>query len=464
MVCEEDAMGLSYYQMDRESVASRNVLALIETGTARYAKITEKKVAPPPVDEPIFYYVASGTAVVEIGSDGRESHTNMGEGYLFRGIWVPRGIPVTWRGNPAAHVAVFVGEHFLDKLFSPTYPAQTLFPVYCPVCWWSDAWEGTQFGLDWNPSRSFFDHFKELQLRVPRISILAMKSVNSDYTNNAADNKNCYLIFAAENNEDCYYGRLVQSCTDCVDCDYIYDSQRCYGSLDCRNCYNTHLSEKSQGCNDVLFGFNLSGCSNCILCTNLRNKEYHIENKPVSKEEYEHKRAEILSSRECIDATRIRFEELKKGAIIKYADLMKCENSSGDYLFNCHDTTRSFDTTNAKESAYVNDALDPIDCYDGNNIYYRPELCYELMGVLKTYNCQFNTYIFYTSNVLYSDSCHNTNDSIGCIGLRKNQWCILNKQYGEGEYKKIKNDIISALRAEGKYGEFFFSGTLAIRL
>lgn len=122
-------MGLSYYQMNQESVASRNVLALLEAGTARHAKIAEKKVAPPPVDEPIFYYVVSGTAVVEIGSDGRESYTNMGEGYLFRGVWVPRGIPVTWRGNPAANIAVFVGEHFLDKLFSPTLPEIILQPV-----------------------------------------------------------------------------------------------------------------------------------------------------------------------------------------------------------------------------------------------------------------------------------------------------------------------------------------------
>lgn len=335
------------------------------------------------------------------------------------------------------------------------YPAETPFPVYCPACWWSDSWEGTQFGLDWDPSRPFFDQYKELSLRVPRISILSITSVNSDYTNNAADNKNCYLIFAAENSEDCYYGRLVQTCKDVVDCDCIYDSQRCYGSLDCRNCYNAHFSEKLQGCNDVLFGFNLSGCSSCILCTNLRNKEYHIENKPVSKEEYEHKRAEILLSRESIDAARVRFEELKRGAIVKYADLTKCENSSGDYLFNCHDTVRSFDATNAKECGYVNDALDPIDFYDANNVYYRAELCYEIMGAIKDYNCMVNTYTFYCANVLYSDSCHNTNDSIGCIGLRKNQWCILNKQYSESEYNEIKNSIVAGLRADGSYGEFF---------
>ncbi|MBI4239910.1 zinc-ribbon domain containing protein [Candidatus Uhrbacteria bacterium] len=335
------------------------------------------------------------------------------------------------------------------------YPEKTPFPVYCPTCWWSDSWEATQYGIDYNPGVPFFDQFKELQSNVPRISILSITSENSDYTNNAADNKNCYLLFAAENCEDCYYGRLVQTCKTVVDCDNIYDSEKCYGSVDCRNCYSTLFSERCLGSNDVLFGYNLSGCSNCILCTNLRNKEYHIENKSVSKEEFEAKKKEILSSRESLRAAQNTFDELKKRACVKFAEVIKCENSSGDYLFNCHDTTRSFDATNAKDCAYVNDALDPVDFYDGNNIYYKPELCYEIMGTIQCYNSMFNTYVFYGSNLLYSDSCHNTNDVIGCIGLRKKQYCILNKEYSQEEFEKLKNDIVERLRQEKIYGEFF---------
>ncbi|MDP2630505.1 MAG: hypothetical protein Q8P56_03800 [Candidatus Uhrbacteria bacterium] len=335
------------------------------------------------------------------------------------------------------------------------YPEQIAFPVYCGECWWSDTWEGTQYGIDYDSSVPFFDQFRELQSRVPRMSSLSLNSINSDYTNCAADNKNCYLISAADGNEDCYYGRLIQTSKNCVDCDYVYDSQRCYGSLDCRNCYNTLYCERCSGCTDVMFSSNLSGCSNCILCVNIRNKEYCIENEPVSKEEYEKRKNEILSSRESVEAARMRFEELKKSAIVKYADVVKCEQSTGDYLFNCDNTHYSFDATNAKDCAYVNDALDPIDFLDGNNIYYKPELCYEIMGCLKTYNCKFSAYIFYCSNVLYSDSCHNTNDSIGCIGLKKNQYCILNKQYAEEEYKKLSAEIIQRLKMEKIYGEFF---------
>jgi len=335
------------------------------------------------------------------------------------------------------------------------YPASTPFPVYCGTCWWSDAWDGTTYGFDWDPSQSFFDHYRQLQTRVPRISILSITSENSDYTNNSADNKNCYLIFAAENSEDCYYGRLVQHCRNCVDSDNIYDSERCYGCIDCRNCYDVLFSERCSTGTDILFGFGLSGCSNCILCTNLRNKEYHIENKPVSKEEFILRKKEILSSREEIEKARLLFEAMKKKSVMKYADIMKCENSSGDYLFNCHDAEMSFDATNAKDSAFVNDALDPIDFYDGNNIYYQPELCYDIMGALKTYQCMCCTYIFYGSNLAYCGSCHNTSDSLGCIGLKKNQYCILNKQYDKEEYERLRTKIVESMKNEGVWGEFF---------
>src|SRR3989344_1296669 len=89
------------------------------------------------------------------------------------------------------------------------YPVGTPWPVYCNPCWWGDAWDGKSFGMEYNPAKSFFDQYRELLNKVPRINLLCITSVNSEYTNNSADNKNCYLLFAAEKNQDCMYGRLV---------------------------------------------------------------------------------------------------------------------------------------------------------------------------------------------------------------------------------------------------------------
>lgn len=335
------------------------------------------------------------------------------------------------------------------------YPAGTRFPVYCNPCWWSDSWNALDYGIDYDPSKPFFDQFVEVRNRVPRIASLVITSENSEYTNNVGNLKNCYLLFAAEDDEECMYGRLVHNSKNCVDCDNTHTCERCYGSVGLNNCYGAVFSERCQTCTDVLFGFNLSGCTNCILCTNLRNKSYCIENKQVSKEEYQKRLTEIMSSRETIEQARKRFEEMKLEAIVKYADIIKSENVTGDYLFGCRDTVHAFDTREARSSGYTNDALEPTDVYDSNNVYYKPELCYEVMGGLKAYDCKFSYYVFYASDMLYSDSCHNMSGGIACVGIRKNDYCILNKKYDKETFEKMKAEIITRLRREGVWGEFF---------
>ncbi len=74
------------------------------------------------------------------------------------------------------------------------------------------------YKMDYDKSKPFLEQFAELNNKVPRIALLVIDSVNSDYTNNAGDNKNCYLIFAAENSEDCLYGRVIQRCKNSMDC------------------------------------------------------------------------------------------------------------------------------------------------------------------------------------------------------------------------------------------------------
>jgi hypothetical protein len=350
------------------------------------------------------------------------------------------------------------------------YPEKTPFPVYCQDCWWSDKWNAQDFALDYDPSKPFFDQIIELRNRVPRISSLVITSENSEYTNNVGNLKDCYLLFAAEDDEECMYGRLVHNCKNCTDCDCTYESERCYGSVGITKSYTTHFSERSQNCTDVLFGYNLSGCSSCILCTNLRNKSYCIENKQVTKEEYQKRFAEIMASRESLEAARVTFEKMKGETIVKYADIIKSENVTGDNLDNCRDTVRAFDVRNSRSSGYNSDTLDPTDCYDTNNTYYNSELCYEVMGVLKAYQSQFCVYVFYASDMTYCDSCHNMNSGVGCVGLRKADYSILNKQYSKEEYEKLKAEIIARMKREGLWGEmmpatmstFAFNETLAM--
>jgi len=55
----------------------------------------------------------------------------------------------------------------------------------------------------------------------------------------------------------------------------------------------------------------------------------------------------------------------------------------------------------------------------------------------------------------YSYYCFNANHCFGSTGLRKQDYCILNKQYEKAGFETLRNTIISDMKARGEYGEFF---------
>jgi hypothetical protein len=335
------------------------------------------------------------------------------------------------------------------------YPSGTKFPVYCHKCWWSDGWDPVSFGINWDKSRPFFDQFLELKNKVPRIALLVIDSIDSDYTNNSAENKNCYLLFASENDEDCMYGRLIQRCKTSVDCTFLYDSELCYECTDCKKCFKCLFSERLQDCVDVLFSFDMRNCQNCILCTNGRNLNYCIENKQCTKEEFDRKKAEILASHESIEGAKTRYNELLGKTIVKYVSSIKCNNVTGDYMYNCHDGVKIFDYGNSKNSSYIADGEDAIDCQDCNNIYFKPERLYNVMAALQSSNCIVGIYDMYNNDSQYFDSCYNCQSVFGCCGLNKKNYFILNKEYSKEKYLEIREEIIDQLKRDGLYGEFF---------
>ncbi|MEX2052329.1 MAG: hypothetical protein WD991_01360 [Candidatus Paceibacterota bacterium] len=319
---------------------------------------------------------------------------------------------------------------------------------------WSDKWDPKDFAQNYIPNKNFFEQYKELQKKVPRLALMMLNSTRSEYTNGASDNKDCYLIFAAEYNEDCMYSRLIQRSKDTVDSAFVYDSELCYECVDVNKCYHSMYSEQCQTSSDLLFCYNMRDCQNCILSTNGRHLSYAILNKKCTKEEFEQKKKEILSSYENIEKAKREFAELKKNTVVKYASTVKCHNVTGDYISNCHEGVRVFDASDTKNCSYVADTVDSMDSQDCNNYYYKNQFCYNMMGILQSNKCKSDAYVFYCNEVEYSENCHNLNNGIGCNGIRKGQYIILNKEYSKEEYEKIKSEIVEQMRRDGAYGEF----------
>ena len=335
------------------------------------------------------------------------------------------------------------------------YAPESPYKVYCHDCWWSDEWNPKDYGMDYNPNKKFFDQYEELQSKVPRLGLAAFSNVRSDYTNGSAENKDCYLIFAADYNEDCLYGRLLQRDKQCVDCAFLHESELCYECIDCRKCFKCMHSEQCQDSTDLLFCYNLKNSNNCIFCTNERNLSNAIYNIKYNKEEFENKKKEILKDYESIEKAKKEFEEIKKKTIRKFATQTKCQNVTGDYIHNCQDGVELFDTYDAKNCSYMKDTEKPIDSMDCNNYYYNPQFGYNIMGALEGSMLRNSAFVFYSNEVDYCDMCYHLSNGIGCISIRKGNYMILNKEYSKEEYLSIKKQIEEQLKNDELFGQFF---------
>lgn len=55
----------------------------------------------------------------------------------------------------------------------------------------------------------------------------------------------------------------------------------------------------------------------------------------------------------------------------------------------------------------------------------------------------------------YSELCSNSHNLLGCVGLKKTEYCILNRRYSKEEYQSMRDKIIVHMKEAGEWGEFF---------
>lgn len=332
------------------------------------------------------------------------------------------------------------------------------YTVYRQDLWHSDKWDPLQYGRDFDFSRPFFEQFQELSLAVPRPNLFTGYEFdeNSEYTNHAGKNKNCYMIFDSDENRDCYYSYSINHCVNCADCYRVRKSELCCECIDCVQCYGSAFLQDCENCSDSLFLKNCIGCKHCLMCSNLRNKEYYVENKRVSPEEFEKIRA-LLTSHARLQSARARFNKLKLEFPQKYIHGTQNENVVGDYLVQCKNAYQCFDSESLWDCRYVYQGFMPLkDCMDIHECG-EAELLYESsVSGYAVRNCAFTSYTLGTaSDLLYSQHCPHTQHAFGCIGVTRKQYCIFNKQYAKEEYERLVPQIIAHMRTTGEYGEFF---------
>lgn len=340
-------------------------------------------------------------------------------------------------------------------------PPEDSVPVYDILYWWSDKWDRFATGRDFDFKRPFFEQFRELMAEAPRPNLqrAAQLDENSDYTNYAGENKNCYLIFDSDKNRDCYYSYSINSCEDVVDCFRADKCELCYECIDCSNCYGSAYLQNCDNCSSSYFLRNCIGCTDCFGCVNLRNKQYYILNEKVSKDEY-FKRIESLKLHTSSGLKGIRPEFVRFAARFPQKNLQGVQNENvvGDYLTNCKDAFYCFDSRNLWSCKFITQAFDDAkDCMDCTEVGNGAELLYECCYVGYTaHSNRFCTHALgNNSNLTYCYYCPSSSNLFGCVGLPGAKYCILNKQYSESDYKALVAKITEHMKQTGEWGEFF---------
>ncbi len=348
----------------------------------------------------------------------------------------------------------------LCEKFTLTYfPPHAQQPIYCRDCWHSDKWDPKNYGQEYDPDRSFFEQWEEVRKKTPAQALSIQGRIeNSDYVHLTGDSKNCYLIMHADHNEDCYYGYGIKKCRCCVDGFYNIYSELCYEGIDCHSCYGLKNCQDCVGCSDGTFLRDCKGCKNCFLCAGLRNKECCFKNKQYSKEEYKKLIKEIdLGSYQQYQKCLREFEMLQKQHVYKEFQGVKLENCFGMHLYNCKDTTYSFDCDDVEHGKFLYQVvLGAKDVYDIYQYGNKLELSYECSVCgLASYNLLFCFETHYSTNVYYSWYIENCKNCFGCSSMHHQRYCILNKQYSKEEYEELVPEIIDNMIEDNEYGEFF---------
>lgn len=344
------------------------------------------------------------------------------------------------------------------------YKSESQFTVYCHNCFRSDSWDPFSYGIDYDFSKSFFTQFNQLQKNVPRLYAMVTECYNSEYVNGAAYNKNCYLIFASDHDEDCAYSYTIFYCKDVFDCLGVRHSEFSAECIDCEKISKCFYSQDCLNSFNLYFCKNCAGCNDCFGCVNLRSKSFCIFNEQYTKEEYEIKLKEMnIGHFSSIDNVLSIINELYPKFPVKYYHGKNNLNSTGDYLTHSKNCVSVFDGEDVENCKYLYIVNKVKDSYDSYAIVENVEGNLEVISNNSSFS-KFCLSYWSGSYGTYSDTCENCTNCFACIGLRNKKYCVFNKQYTKEQYEELVPKIIQhmsdmsyidSLGRTYEYGEFF---------
>ena len=346
------------------------------------------------------------------------------------------------------------GKKLLTIYENPTQP------LYSRDYWWSDDWSAFDYWRAFDFSRTFSENMLDLLHVVPVASRNVWLGLeNCPYINSATYCKDCHLVFGANYCESCYYSRGILKSKNCINIFQCTECELCYECIDCEKCYSCRFSQNSSSCTDSAFLFDCRGCRDCVNCTGLRNKQYYINNKPHSKEEYEKIVSDPDFYENNLSHLRAAYADLHAKSVRKALLNIDTEDTIANYARHTKDVTHCFDIEHAENCKFCCNVYNQVhNCYDvtcfGNNIEWN--IACSSVGFNSANNGFLNYCWENVNNCWYSQLCpHGNTYLFWCAGVRQSEYCIFNTSFGKQEYEEEVGKIIDHMRETDEWGEFF---------
>jgi hypothetical protein len=328
-----------------------------------------------------------------------------------------------------------------------------------------DDWDPMKYGRDFDPNRPFLDQLKDLLNDVPWPSKAIQRMVNSDYCDQADDMKNSYLCFNGGVVEDSGYTIGSSNIKDSFDLYECRGSELSYDNYMIDDSYQVFYSINSEECRNIWFSNYLIGCSDCFSCVNLRNKQYHIFNEPHTKEDYQKFMQGLeTGSQKVIEEYKKKAHDFWKKFPMKFTLTFRNQNSTGEHIEHSKNVKESYCVHGGENMKFCQSIESPAsDSYDytvwGVNAIeiYESVTCGDGCSRIKSsFDCWPSC-----SDLEYCLFCRGSSNLFGCVGIKKKQYCILNKQYSKEDYEALREKIIKQIKEkpfEDKYGHVYNYG------
>ncbi len=336
------------------------------------------------------------------------------------------------------------------SVYSPDKP----YPVYDQKVWWSDDWDSTDYWRAFDFERSFFDQYKDLMAVTPKISLYSVQCINSDYTNFTLNSKDCYMCVGTTSSEEVLYSNFVRDVKNTIDSTFCYESELIYYGIDLTRCYHCLYAKNSVNCRDCFGIEECNDCHHCIGCYGLKNKEFHVFNKPVSKDTFQSIWNNALQHGWSLKILA-DLKSLREKQYVRNTHTINCENCFGDQIENGKNGFMCFDSKNIENARYAYFSPKNISCLD---VTYTAPLWVEYCGECCSTLASNNFAVFqaaHESYAYYSTLCQNCDHIFGSAIIKKGKNIIFNTPYSVQEYDTLCGKIIDHMKSTKEWWEFF---------